>query len=102
MGHDLSDFLQQYPQSANRLVSQDLPSVVQPAEKTVPPGLKLQAHDFFTPEPIRGKLMPTPFSTTSQGTEKKKAPEPISCTASSMTGRRIPSSIIPTASPIPP
>ena len=60
IGHDLQTFISQHPSHPGRLVLQDLPGVIAVA----PPSLtsssfskiqvELQAHDFFTPQPVVG------------------------------------------------
>lgn len=53
-GHDLERFLAKYPQSKGRLILQDLPGVLDNV-KQLDEGIKLMSHDFFTPQPIKGK-----------------------------------------------
>ena len=52
-GHDLERFLDRYPESRGRLVLQDLPGVVEKVEG-LSEGIQVMAHDFFTPQPIKG------------------------------------------------
>ncbi|KAL9092446.1 MAG: hypothetical protein Q9159_000793 [Coniocarpon cinnabarinum] len=62
IGHDLTKFLRKYPQSAGRLVVQDLPETFRDAH--VATGIEAQAHSFFDPQPVigaRGKAL-TSFS----------------------------------------
>ncbi|KAK8084817.1 hydroxyindole O-methyltransferase [Apiospora hydei] len=57
MGQILQDFRANVPQYTGRLVLQELPEVVGAAtEKGVGADgrIELQAHDFFTPQPVRG------------------------------------------------
>ena len=42
------------PDLPGRLVAQDLPFVVE-AVSGLPPGVEVQAHDFFTEQPIKCK-----------------------------------------------
>ena len=53
-GHDLARFLAKYPESWGRLILQDLPIVLENV-KTLDKGIKLMPHDFFTPQPVKGK-----------------------------------------------
>ncbi|KAL9052158.1 MAG: hypothetical protein Q9162_005553 [Coniocarpon cinnabarinum] len=52
IGHDLTKFLRKYPQSAGRLVVQDLPETFRDAH--VATGIEAQAHSFFDPQPVIG------------------------------------------------
>ena len=51
-GQDISRFVQRFPQTADQLVLQDLPLVIEGAKPN--PGIKATTHDFFTPQPIKG------------------------------------------------
>ena len=55
MGHDLQEFRTKYPDILGWLVLQDqvevIAQIVQPLN-----GIELAVHDFFTPQPIKGKL----------------------------------------------
>ena len=53
-GHDLERFLAKFPQCKGRLTLQDLPGVLENVKK-LDEGIKLMPHDFFTPQPIKGK-----------------------------------------------
>jgi hypothetical protein len=55
-GHDIEKFCQKYPQSPGKLIIQDLPEVVEKA-KELPrdEAISLTGHDFFTPQPVKGK-----------------------------------------------
>ncbi|CAD6579776.1 MAG: hypothetical protein ASARMPRED_009245 [Alectoria sarmentosa] len=53
-GHDLERFLGKYPTSKGRLVLQDLPGVLEHV-KGLNEGIRTMSHDFFTPQPIKGK-----------------------------------------------
>lgn len=87
MGQDLAKFLQKYPQSAGRLVLQDLPQVIQAVEGTVPAAMKAEPYDFFTPEPVRGNINPATNPAQVSQADGNKAQELISCTAFSMISR---------------
>ncbi|KAI0015265.1 S-adenosyl-L-methionine-dependent methyltransferase [Xylariomycetidae sp. FL0641] len=52
VGHDINKFLSKQPAMAPRLALQDRPDVVQLAK--CPSTVRIMAHDFFTPQPIRG------------------------------------------------
>ena len=53
VGHDINKFLAKHPELAPRLVLQDRPDVVQIAK--CPSTVQIMAHDFFTPQPVKGK-----------------------------------------------
>ena len=53
-GGDLERFRLVHPEQAGRLVLQDRPEVV--CRAICPPPVQKMAHDFFTPQPIQGKL----------------------------------------------
>lgn len=53
LGHDLEDFKNKHPQFRGRLVLQDQPQVIGQILK-ISPGIETMAHDFFTPQPIKG------------------------------------------------
>jgi hypothetical protein len=52
IGQDLLKFHAKHPKLRGRLILQDLPEVVTSAN--VPEYIETMAHDFFTPQPIRG------------------------------------------------
>jgi hypothetical protein len=53
LGHDVIAFHAKYPNVKGKLVVQDLPVVI--ADVTaLPAGIEAMAHDFFTPQPIKG------------------------------------------------
>ncbi|KAI9687997.1 MAG: hypothetical protein M1820_010349 [Bogoriella megaspora] len=52
-GHDLERFIARFPQAKDHLVLQDLTSTVAELGE-LHPGIKAMAHDFFTPQPVRG------------------------------------------------
>lgn len=48
-------FQKDFPQSPGRLFVQDLPAVIEEANKKTPDAaIEMQDHDFFTPQPITG------------------------------------------------
>lgn len=53
LGTDLAAFRTQYPHLWGQLVLQDLPETIT-AAKGLPEGIEIVAHDFFTPQPIKG------------------------------------------------
>ena len=57
-GHDLERFLAKYPLSKGRLILEDLPGVLKNMEG-LDKNIKAIPHDFFTPQPIKGKCYPT-------------------------------------------
>lgn len=53
-GHDLERLLSQYPQTKGRLVLQDLPDTINRIQQ-LSPDIRRMPHDFFTPQPVKGK-----------------------------------------------
>ncbi len=53
-GDTLRDLRLARPDLEGRMIVQDLPEVIAGKEKT--PGVEAMAHDFFTPQPIEGKI----------------------------------------------
>lgn len=53
-GHDLERLLTHYPQTKGRLVLQDLPSTINCIQQ-LSPDIRRMPHDFFTPQPVKGK-----------------------------------------------
>lgn len=58
-GHDLQSFADSTPEFQGRLVLQDLPDTVAPLleDKAAKRAFEPTAHDFFTPQPIRGAAL---------------------------------------------
>jgi hypothetical protein len=52
-GHDLEEFAAQHPSRPGRLVLQDLEPVVAAVEDKDKKPFEAQAHDFFTPQPVK-------------------------------------------------
>ncbi|KKK24807.1 hypothetical protein P175DRAFT_0439305 [Aspergillus ochraceoroseus IBT 24754] len=52
VGHDIEKFRSRHPEVASRLVLQDRPDVVRLAK--CPSTVQIMAHDFFTPQPVKG------------------------------------------------
>lgn len=55
LGHDLEELKLKYPGIRGRLVLQDQPEVIAQINKTSD-GIELTTHDFFTPQPVKGRL----------------------------------------------
>ena len=53
IGYDLEYFRAHHPHAADRLVLQDRPGVV--ALSKLPDPVHKMAHDFFTPQPVKGR-----------------------------------------------
>ena len=53
-GHQCVEFRAKYPDIPGRVILQDQPPVVEQAEGALPVGIEAMAHDFFTPQPIKG------------------------------------------------
>ena len=58
-GHDLQRILEVYPKLPGRLVLQDQADVVKEATNLDPQIIPM-AHDFFTPQPIKGRSFQSP------------------------------------------
>lgn len=56
-GHDLERLLSKYPQTKGRLVLQDLPDTINSIEQ-LSPDIHPMSHNFFTPQPVKGKKYP--------------------------------------------
>ena len=57
IGYDIERFRQAHPQTAARLYLQDRPEVIQ--QSKCPNPVNKLAYDFFTPQPIKGKISPS-------------------------------------------
>lgn len=55
LGHDLEELKAKHPDIRGRLLLQDQPEVIAQISKTAD-GIELTAHDFFTPQPVKGTL----------------------------------------------
>ena len=53
-GHDLANFVHNFPDSRGRLVLQDLPAVIKNNTDNYHPRIEAMAHDIFQKQPIRG------------------------------------------------
>ena len=53
IGHDLIKFHERYPDIHGKLILQDLPSSIE-SIRDMPSAISPMAHDFFTPNPVRG------------------------------------------------
>jgi hypothetical protein len=74
IGHDIENFRQVYPDTAARLYLQDLPGVI--ANSKCPEPVNKMAHDFFTPQPIKGVYIPI-ISTNFRDTNR--LPQELAC-----------------------
>lgn len=63
IGHDLDRFYQAHPETASRLYLQDLDEVVSLSK--CPASVNKMGYDFFTPQPIKGKIHFFMFTTVS-------------------------------------
>ena len=54
MGHDLEELKAKHPELKGRLVLQDRPEVINKIEGPIP-AIEPTVHDFFTPQPVKGK-----------------------------------------------
>lgn len=53
VGHDLLGFRARHPEIKGRLVLEDLPHIIQAVGEA--DGIELVEHDFYTPQPVKGK-----------------------------------------------
>ena len=53
-GHDVERFLSRYPQSKGHLILQDLPATISSIQE-LSEGIGRSGHDFFTPQPVKGR-----------------------------------------------
>lgn len=60
IGHDIERFREKYPETASRLYLEDRPEVIKHSK--CPDPVHKVSYDFFTPQPIRGKNLPTTSS----------------------------------------
>lgn len=60
-GHDLARLLETHPQLPGRAILQDLPQTIAENRKrgTTTTPFEMTPHDFFTPQPIKGKKSPS-------------------------------------------
>lgn len=96
-GHDLDSFVSKFPEVKGRLILEDLPAVIDDAQN-LNPRIEPVKHDFFKPQPIKGKIrcylivaILYPFTThlpvkLTEENLSQKGPVSISCTMSFMTG----------------
>jgi hypothetical protein len=64
MGHQCVALRRAYPDLVGRVVLQDLPETIAKAATCPLPGfegIEMLAHDFFTPQPLRGAYYPPAF-----------------------------------------
>ena len=88
-GHYLHALNEKVPSLPGRLVLQDLPHVVS-SIKTPPKGTDLMPHDFFTPQPVKGRCSQAPQINAAikyaDGLPISQVLEHIICTGSFTTG----------------
>ena len=65
LGHDLEELKAKHPHLLGRLVLQERQEVVSQI-KGLSPGIEATVHDFFTPQPIKGAIMPNDFKLLDQ------------------------------------
>lgn len=53
-GHDIRALAKRHPHVPGRLVLQDLPETMERLDETHMDGVRLMAHDIFTPQPVQG------------------------------------------------
>lgn len=53
-GHDITNFHTAWPNQPGRLIVEDLPGAVQSIDKEALKPVEAVAHDFFTPQPVKG------------------------------------------------
>ena len=53
LGHDLRKFADKFPRAEGRLILQDQPDVIKQVSQT--DTMECMVHDFFTPQPVKGK-----------------------------------------------
>ncbi len=57
-GHELESFQKTHPDVPGRLILQDLPTMIETVKRTGPPKqVELMIYDFFTPQPVKGKML---------------------------------------------
>lgn len=63
-GHQTAAFKERYPNLPGRVILQDLPRAVEDGKAVVPEDVERMAHDFFKPQPVKGKktLILMPYS----------------------------------------
>ena len=56
VGHEIEKFVGKFPNEKGQMVLQELPEIVSQVPKS--DVMKVMVHDFFTPQPVRGKRKP--------------------------------------------
>ena len=82
-GHEVEAIKAKYPKTPGRFILQDLPDTLKNAAKV--PGMEIMRHDFFTPQPVKGRhlfLLDGLHDPLTVG----KAHAPTICATSCMTG----------------
>lgn len=60
-GHDINIFRDQHPGVPGRLILQDLSDVIDACSSSLPAGIEAMSHDFFNPQPIKGRECSCPL-----------------------------------------
>ena len=60
-GHETVDFQKQHPHLQGRFILQDLPETIK-GIRTPLGSIETMPYDFFTPQPVRGRLLPRVFA----------------------------------------
>ena len=60
-GHQCVLLKNRYPELAGRIVLQDQPFIIDQVNANPIPGIKAQAYDFFTPQPVKGTKCQNPL-----------------------------------------
>ncbi|KAK4888850.1 hypothetical protein LTR27_012311 [Elasticomyces elasticus] len=55
LGHEVVGFQKAFPEAVGRMVLQDLPATLESVK--LPNGIETMGHDFFQPQPVKGKLV---------------------------------------------
>ena len=57
-GHDIACFAERFPNAPGQLILEELPAVIDDIA-TLDPRIQRMKHDFFTPQPVKGRLAPS-------------------------------------------
>lgn len=74
-GHDLKMFAELHPDIPGRLVLMDLPEAIE-NNKSDMKGVEMVSYDFFTPQPVEGKL-PVPISSRNVEANRLRRSSPV-------------------------
>lgn len=64
LGHDLKILRQKHPQMRGKLILQDKEEVVRQQIPETSDAFDSMAHDFFTPQPVKGMFLSLPYSSS--------------------------------------